>query len=74
MRTHLKEYDGLYAAKFMIESGIVLDPTYSVAAMADSAYEYILKEWLATGKKEQKYLDMCTFLRLRLSSHNLIAH
>ncbi|KAF7798520.1 hypothetical protein EIP86_009741 [Pleurotus ostreatoroseus] len=26
--------------------------------MADSAYEYFLKEWLLTGKTEQRYLDM----------------
>ena len=67
MRKHLKEHEGLYAAKFLIENGMVIDQTYSVGAMADSAYEYLLKEWLVTGKKEQKYLDMCTSLSFPMS-------
>ena len=34
--------------------------TFSVGARADSAYEYLLKQWLMTGKTEQNLLDMCT--------------
>jgi mannosyl-oligosaccharide alpha-1,2-mannosidase len=32
---------------------------YSVGAFADSGYEYMLKQWLMTGKTEPKYRDLC---------------
>ena len=54
------EHGGLYATTFNLETGRPVSNTYSVGAMADSAYEYFLKEWLLTGKTEQRYLDMCT--------------
>jgi hypothetical protein len=34
---------------------------YSVGAFADSAYEYLLKQWLMTGKTEPKSRDLCMF-------------
>ena len=53
------EHGGLYATTFDLNTGRPMSNTYSVGAMADSAYEYFLKEWLLTGRTEQKYLDMC---------------
>jgi mannosyl-oligosaccharide alpha-1,2-mannosidase len=34
---------------------------YSVGAFGDSAYEYLLKQWLLTGKTEPKSRDLCNF-------------
>lgn len=33
---------------------------FSVGAFADSAHEYLLKQWLLTGKSEPKIRDLCT--------------
>ena len=33
---------------------------FSVGAFADSAHEYLLKQWLMTGKSENKAKDLCT--------------
>jgi mannosyl-oligosaccharide alpha-1,2-mannosidase len=46
----------------MLESHIRADYA-SIGAMADSGYEYFLKEWLLTGRKEPALLEMCTSLR-----------
>ena len=32
----------------------------SVGASADSAYEYMLKQWLLTGRTDTKARDLCT--------------
>ena len=60
---HMRQYEehgGLYATTFELNGGRPFSNTYSVGAMADSAYEYFLKEWLLTGRTEQRYLEMCT--------------
>lgn len=62
MTDHMQQYaehGGLYATTFDIATGKPQSSTYSVGAMADSAYEYFLKQWLLTDRTEQKYLDMC---------------
>ncbi len=53
------EHGGLYATTFDLNTGRPMSNTYSIVAMADSAYEFFLKAWLLTGRTEQKYLDMC---------------
>ena len=56
----VEEHGGLYATTFDLRTGKPASNTYSVGALADSAYEYRLKEWLLTGRTEQRYHDMCT--------------
>ncbi|KAJ3553416.1 hypothetical protein NM688_g3622 [Phlebia brevispora] len=58
---HMMQYaenGGLYATTFDLTTGRPFSNAYSVGAMADSAYEYFLKEWLLTGRTEQRFLDM----------------
>jgi mannosyl-oligosaccharide alpha-1,2-mannosidase len=33
----------------------------SVGAYADSAYEYMLKQWLLSGRTDTKARDLCMF-------------
>jgi hypothetical protein len=33
---------------------------FSVGAFADSAHEYLLKQWLPSGQSETKTRDLCT--------------
>ena len=33
--------------------------TVSVGSYADSAYEYMLKQWLLTGRTDTKARDLC---------------
>ncbi len=54
-----EEEGGLYALMFNLNNGEPANMMYSVGAMADSAYEYLLKQWLMTGRTEPKFLDMC---------------
>ncbi len=35
---------------------------FSVGAFADSAHEYLLKQWLMSGKSETKARDLCMFI------------
>ncbi len=58
MQNHA-EHGGLYALTFDINNGNAASPSFSVGAMADSAYEYLLKLWLMSGRTEDRYLDMC---------------
>lgn len=44
---------------FALFNGLPSSSTYSVGAQADSAYEYLLKQWLMTNKTEGHFLDMC---------------
>lgn len=53
------EHNGLFALHFGISNGLPTGDRYSVGAQADSAYEYLLKQWLMTGKTEGRFLDMC---------------
>ena len=34
---------------------------FSVGAFADSAHEYLLKQWLLTSKTETKARDLCSY-------------
>jgi len=43
---------------------------FSVGAFADSAHEYLLKQWLLTGRSENKIKDLC--VSLLLTFKNLI--
>ncbi len=36
----------------------------SVGAFADSGYEYMLKQWLLSGRTDTKARDLCMFLFL----------
>lgn len=38
---------------------IVITEQFSVGAFADSAHEYLLKQWLLTGRSEPDTRDLC---------------
>ena len=57
------EKDGLWPLTFNLGTGLPISTMFSVGAWADSAYEYLLKQWLQTGRTESRYLDMCEHLR-----------
>lgn len=41
---------------------------FSVGAFADSAFEYMLKQWLLSSRVESKALNLCTlFVSVRIS-------
>jgi mannosyl-oligosaccharide alpha-1,2-mannosidase len=44
---------------FTLNADHTASEDYSVGAFADSAYEYLLKQWLMTGKTEAKSRDLC---------------
>ncbi|KAF8336420.1 glycoside hydrolase [Cantharellus anzutake] len=50
--------NGLWSTFWEVESGTQLGSHYSVGGMADSAYEYLLKGYLLSGKSEKRLLDM----------------
>jgi mannosyl-oligosaccharide alpha-1,2-mannosidase len=50
--------NGLFPTKWDMESGTPQNTDYSVGAFADSGYEYLLKQWLMTGKSEPKSRDL----------------
>ncbi|KAI0747266.1 seven-hairpin glycosidase [Irpex lacteus] len=52
------EHGGLFPLQFATSTGAPSSDRFSVGAKADSAYEYLLKEWLMTGKTEPHFLDM----------------
>ncbi|KAJ1941043.1 hypothetical protein EC988_006867, partial [Linderina pennispora] len=53
-----RKYKGLYPTYIDIHSGQYINNTaLSVGAMADSFYEYQLKQYILNGKREQKYKD-----------------
>ncbi|ORX65946.1 glycoside hydrolase [Linderina pennispora] len=53
-----RKYKGLYPTYIDIHSGQYVNNTaLSVGAMADSFYEYQLKQYILNGKREQKYKD-----------------
>src|ERR1700743_243055 len=41
----------------------------SAGAMGDSAYEYLLKQYLLSGRTEKRLLDMCTYFSLATQPH-----
>jgi hypothetical protein len=50
--------DGLYPAFIHPETGAFGPDHITFGAWADSFYEYLLKQWVLTGKKETKYREM----------------
>ncbi|KIY51269.1 seven-hairpin glycosidase [Fistulina hepatica ATCC 64428] len=49
---------GLFPTKWNVNTGKPTNKHYSVGAFADSAHEYMLKQWLLTGKTEPKTLEL----------------
>ena len=47
--------DNLVPLYINAQSGILRPGTLTFGARADSYYEYLLKQWLQSGKKESKY-------------------
>ncbi|KAA1469131.1 seven-hairpin glycosidase [Dentipellis sp. KUC8613] len=56
--TNLTATDGLFPTMWNTKSGEPMPSQLSVGAFADSAYEYILKQWLLTGRTETKARDL----------------
>ncbi|KIJ59220.1 glycoside hydrolase family 47 protein [Hydnomerulius pinastri MD-312] len=53
-----KVSDGLFPTTWIMESGKPSNNKYSVGAYADSAYEYLLKQYLLSSQSEPKALEM----------------
>ncbi|KAJ3560592.1 hypothetical protein NP233_g10736 [Leucocoprinus birnbaumii] len=53
----LKE-DGLFPTQWNIETGSPIGAHYSVGAFADSAHEYLLKQYLLTARSEPQILEL----------------
>ncbi|KAI0918074.1 hypothetical protein AcV5_002851 [Taiwanofungus camphoratus] len=62
-------HEGMFPTKWDIISGSPLNSHFSVGAFADSAHEYLLKQWLLTSKSEHK----ARHLYMRASS-SIIKH
>ncbi|PAV84062.1 hypothetical protein WR25_10205 [Diploscapter pachys] len=54
--TELEKPDGLYPIYLNPKTGKWGQRDFSIGAMADSFYEYLLKQWVATGKKDSRTL------------------
>ncbi|KAF7770505.1 CAZyme family GH47 [Agaricus bisporus var. burnettii] len=50
--------NGLYATMWNMQSGIPANKHFSVGAYADSAYEYLLKQYLLTARSEPQGLEL----------------
>lgn len=50
-----------FISTFVQKADYSVSEDYSVGAFGDSAYEYLLKQWLLTGKTEPKSRDLCNF-------------
>ncbi|KAI9453041.1 seven-hairpin glycosidase [Lactarius psammicola] len=48
----------LFPMSWSMKDGLPLDRTVSVGASADSAYEYMLKQWLLTARTDTKARDL----------------
>ncbi|EJD35550.1 seven-hairpin glycosidase [Auricularia subglabra TFB-10046 SS5] len=53
-----QQKNGLWHTEWSTDDGVQTNNHFSVAAEADSAYEYLLKQYLLSGKTEPRYLDM----------------
>lgn len=60
---------GFWKIGWSIAKGIPISGKYSIGGSADSAYEYLLKQYLLTGKTERRMLDM-----YRLAMNGTIEH
>ncbi|PVG03578.1 seven-hairpin glycosidase [Serendipita vermifera] len=49
---------GLWTTQFHLEDGKMYGTQISAGAMGDSAYEYLLKQYLLSGRTETRLLDM----------------
>lgn len=52
-------YDGLYCMGIDTANADCTDPKISIGASADSMYEYMLKQWLLSGKKQEVCVVYC---------------
>lgn len=62
--TSAQPYDGVFVSGFLAFDLLtfhVLVAHLSVGAQADSAHEYLLKQYLLTSKTDKANLEMCTF-------------
>jgi len=50
--------DGIFPTMWTIENGHPANSQFSVGAFADSAHEYLLKQWLLSGQSETKSRDL----------------
>ncbi|KAI0630670.1 seven-hairpin glycosidase [Trametes polyzona] len=50
--------DGRFATKWSVTTGRPTNHQFSVGAFADSAHEYLLKQWLLTAQSESKARDL----------------
>ncbi|KZV97787.1 seven-hairpin glycosidase [Exidia glandulosa HHB12029] len=50
--------NGLWHSEWSTDDGTQVNNHFTVAAEADSAYEYLLKQYLLSGKTESRILDM----------------
>lgn len=53
-----KVQDGKFPTKWGLFTGVPTNKQFSVGAFADSAHEYLLKQWLMTSKSETKAKDL----------------
>ncbi|KAJ7636885.1 glycoside hydrolase family 47 protein [Roridomyces roridus] len=51
-------YDGLLATMWNVNTGKSNQTAFTAGGCADSAYEYFLKQWLLTGKREVNMRDL----------------
>ena len=56
----IKRAHGLASIFVSPTDGSLRPGRITLGARGDSYYEYLLKQWLLTGKKEDKYVDMCS--------------
>ncbi|KAF8661275.1 hypothetical protein AX16_001376 [Volvariella volvacea WC 439] len=56
--SHNFTVEGLFATMWDIELGTPANTQYSVGAFADSAHEYLLKQYLLTGRSEARARDL----------------
>jgi len=50
--------EGMFPTKWSLDKGTPINRQFSVGAFADSAHEYLLKQWLLTSKSEPKARDL----------------
>ncbi|KAF9809117.1 hypothetical protein IEO21_07552 [Rhodonia placenta] len=50
--------DGMFPTRWNLSKGTPMNSHFSVGAFADSAHEYLLKQWLLTSKSEPKARDL----------------
>ncbi|KAF9269091.1 seven-hairpin glycosidase [Marasmius fiardii PR-910] len=63
--------DGLFPTQWNPTTAMPISTQFSVGAYADSAHEYLLKQWLLTGRSETKIRDL--YLQASTSIiHNLL--